>query len=249
VLALSIARPVETLIEHIETDVAQYIRTHDHGDIADSSDKNEYNKLFSFVSERHNRRSSLSKAFAVTGIELKDFTGDKDYVEMRRNARIDEKQNKIEQGKAAYQQDLSLLKAQHKADNEKSMAAHKADLEKMEARHETEKQEILRQVRLQEIELDDKRKRWQRQYNKYAKALEAVSLTYSGGYSTNPNITKTINDLVAALKEEADNEPDPAPEPNPMESESHTAPSITSAGADKVEKLTNTLLNLLNPKK
>jgi hypothetical protein len=253
-LALSIARPVETLIEHIETDVAQYIRTHDHGDIADSSEKNEYSKLFSFFSERHKRRLPLSQALSITGIELKDFAGDKDYVEMRRKARMDERQNKIEKEQAEYQQELNRLKAQHKADNEKNAAEHKAEIEKIEAGHEKEKQKILYQIHLQEIDLDDKRKHWQRQYHKFAKALEAVSMTVSSGLSMNPSVMKTITDLVLALKEEVDKEPNLVPEPEPaenkpQENENNVAPPASPSGVDKVERLTNTLLSLLNPKK
>jgi hypothetical protein len=243
VLALRIAQPVETLMEHIETDVAQYIRTHDHGDIADSADKHD-NKLFSFFSERHNRRKPLSDAIAITGIELKDFTGDKEYVEMRRKARMNERQNQIERQQAEYQQELNRLKAQHKADNEKAAAEHKAEIEKIEARHEKEKQEILHQVHLLEIELADKRQHLQRRENEFTKAIEAISAaTSSINFPLNSSIVETMSELVAALKEEVDNGSGTAARVNRI-----TRPTA-QAGTDKVEKLTNTLLNLLNPKR
>ncbi len=264
VLALSIARPVETLIEHIETDVAQYIRTHDHSDIADSSDKREYSKLFSFFSERHDRRKPLSQALSITGIELKDFTGDKEYVEMRRKARMEERKNKIEKEQAEYQQELGLIKAQYKADNEKSIAEHTADLErkstehkaeieKREAEHKKEKDEILHQVHLREIQLDDKRKHLQMRGNEFSQVIEAISRAFSSGIPMNPNVMKYITDLFAAYKEEIDSEPQSAPsaEQKPSASENHAVPSSPASptSSDKVEKLKNTLLNLLNPKK
>jgi len=257
VLALSIARPVETLMEHIETDVAQYIRTHDHSDIADSSDKQD-SKLFAFFSERHNRRKPLSDAISITGIELKDFTGDREYVEMRRKARMDERQNQIERQQAEYQQELNRLKALHKADNEKVAAEHtaslekkatehKVEIEKMEARHQKEKQDILIQVQLQEIDLDNKRKHLQRRENEFFKAIDAISAaTNTSGYPMNSNVIKVMTDLVAALKEEVENEPNSAEKKSTTE-KSRTAP--LASPTDKVEKLTNTLLNLLNPKK
>ena len=263
-VALRIERPVETLIEHVEADVAQYIRTHNHDDIADGSENQLEGKLLSFFIQRHNHRFPLSRAFVITGIELKDFTGDNEYLQMRRKASMDERKNRIELVQATYQQELGQLKAQYKAENEKSMAEHNAELakkatehraetEKMEARHEKEKQEILHQVHLREIELDDKRKHLQRRENEFAKAMDAISTTFSSGYPTNPNIIKTMTDLVAALKEEVNFEPNPAPETAEGKSATSenrsTRPPVSSAGSDKVEKLTNTLLNLLNPKR
>jgi hypothetical protein len=264
-IALGISRPIETLIEHVETDVAQYIRTHDHSDIADSSDKQGYSKLFSFFYDRHIRREPLSQAISIIGIELKEFAGDKDYVEMRRKARMEERKNEIEKEQVGYLQDLGILKGKFKAENEKAIAEHTAEMErkateqrseieKIEARHEKEKQEILHQVRLQNIELEDKRRHWQRQYHKFAKALEAVSLTFSSGHPINPNVMKTITDLVMALKEEVDKEPIPISDSKPTDnkssgSESRSSPPTTPNSTDKVENLTNTLLNLLNPKK
>jgi len=258
-VALGVAQPVETLMEHIETDVAQYIRTHDHSDIADSSDKQD-SKLFSFFSERHSRRKPLSDAISITGIELKDFTGDKDYVEMRRKARMDERQNQIEQQQAEYQQALNLLKAQHKADNEKVEAEHlasqekkatehKVEIEKMEARHEKEKQEILLQVQLQEIDLDNKRKHLERREKEFFKAIDAISAaTSSNTYPMNANLIKIMSELVAALKEEVGNDANAA-ENKPSAGENRITRPVTPTSGSKVEKLTHTLLNLLNPKK
>jgi DNA repair exonuclease SbcCD ATPase subunit len=229
--------------------VAQYIRTHDHGDIADSADRND-NKLFSFFFERHNRRKPLSDAIAITGIELKDFTGDREYVEMRRKARMDERQNQIERQQAEYQQELNRLKALHKADNERMEAEHQAnmqtratehkvEIETMEARHEKEKQDILKHVKELEIELNNKRQHLQRRENEFSKAIEAISAaTSSANLPLNSDTVKTMTELLAALKEEVDN--------NASSKQNRiTRPT----GADKVEKLTNTLLNLLNPKK
>jgi hypothetical protein len=273
-VALQIDKPIETLIEHIEADVAQYIRTHDHTDIADSSENHTGSKLLSFFIQRHNRRLPLSKALSIIGIELKEFNGDNEYVQMRRKARIEERKNKIEREQAEDQQALGILKAQYKADNEKSMALHTAELEKKEAEHKAEmekkavthrseiekreaehkkeKDEILYQVHLSEIDLDDRRTHLQRRENEFAKAIDAISATISSGYPMNANIIKTMTDLVAALKEDANT--NTAPEPEAVENKTSTsehqpAPTAFPAGSDKVEKLTNTLLNLLNPRK
>ncbi len=264
-VALRIERPVETLIEHVEADVAQYIRTHNHDDIADGSENQLEGKLLSFFIQRHNHRFPLSRAFLITGIELKDFTGDNEYLQMRRKASMDERKNKIELVQATYQQELGLLKAQYKAENEKSMAEHTAELakkatehraetEKMEARHEKEKQEILRQVHLYEIELDNKRKHLQMRGNEFSQIIEAISRSFSSGIPMNPNVMKNITDLLAAYKEEIDREAQSvlSVEQKPPANEGPITPPPPASppdGSDKVEKLKNTLLNLLNPKK
>jgi hypothetical protein len=79
-------------------------------------------------------------------------------------------------------------------------------------------------------------------------------MTVSSGLSMNPSVMKTITDLVLALKEEVDKEPNLVPEPEPaenkpQENENNVAPPASPSGVDKVERLTNTLLSLLNPKK
>lgn len=247
VRVLGIARPVETLLEHVEADVAQYIRTHDHADIADSSDEREYSKLFSFFSERHEHRRPLSQAFSIIGVELKDFSGDKEFVDMRRKARMDERKTKIEIELANSQQELGLLKAQHKADNEKNAADHKAEMGKKDAVHEKEKQEILRQVHLYEIELDNKRKHLQMRGDEFSQVIEAISRTFSSGVPLNPNVMKYITDLFAAYKEELDSESQPTSSAEPKQS--MPPPSVPPVDGNKVEKLKNTLLDLLNPKK
>jgi regulator of protease activity HflC (stomatin/prohibitin superfamily) len=260
-IALQIDKPAEALIEHIEADVAQYIRTHDHTDIADSSENHLDSKLLSFFIQRHNRRIPLSKAFIITGIELKDFTGDNEYVQMRRKARMDERQNKIEKEQVGYQQELGILKAQYQAENEKNMAEHKAELEKkatehkaeiekMEARHKKEKQGILDQVHLREIELDDKRKHLQMRGEEFSQVIDAISRSFSSGIPMNPSVMKYITDLFDAYKEEIDGESQPASTAGQKSSASanHTPPFASPTASDKVEKLKNTLLSLLNPK-
>lgn len=263
ITALRIDRPIENIIEHVEADIAQYIRTHDHSDIADSAEQNQDSKLLSFFIQRHNRRFPLSKAFIITGIELKEFFGDDEYVEMRRKASTEKRKNRIEKEQAALQQELNLIKAQYQVANEKSIADHNAELArkaaehmvemgKLEARYEKEKQEIMEQVHLNEIELDDRRKHLQRRENEFAKAVDAISTAISSGY-TNPVVVKTIADLAAALKEDVNSEYRPTSELSESKLSTNqkriATPPISPAEGDRVEKLTNTLLGLLNSKR
>jgi hypothetical protein len=265
VLALGIDRPIETMMEHLETDVAQYIRTHDHSEIADSADRRD-SRLFTFFSERHNRRTPLSQAIHILGVELKEFSGDREFVEMRRKVRADERQTQLIRQQEEHQQEINRLKAQFKSENDRVTAALSADLnrqaaqqraeiETIEAKYKREKEEILRQVYLQEIEMENNRKRQDQQFDKIAKAFDAVSQAVSGGYLVNPNALNTVLELVQTLKEEIRSgeispPASPAEKNTPETGTPHVAsPSSPPPGNDKVEKLTNTLLSLLKPKK
>lgn len=264
IVALGIDHPVETLIEHVGADVAQYIRTHDHTDLADSSEHHEDSKLLSFFVQRHNRRSPLSQAFVITGIEIKDFTGDDEYVEIRRKAGMESTKNKFEREQTVYQQELIQLKAQYRADAEKRIAEHtaelvkkatehKAEIENMEAKHEKEKQEILHQVRLLEIELDTRSTQSQRRENEFTQIIDALSRQISSGAPINSAVAKTLTDFLAAYREEVDGPLPSSSSPKQNvpagENRSTQPPPGSTSGSDRVENLKNTLLNLLNPKK
>jgi hypothetical protein len=270
-IALGIANPIETMMEHIETDVAQYIRTNDHGDIADSSDKPD-SKLFAFFSERHSRRIPLSQAISIIGVELKEFAGDRDYVEMRRKERMDERQIEAEKKQEELQQELNRLKVQYRVENEKIAAEHSADLErnaaehsaalqrsaaehraekeKIEAHHEKEKQDIMIEVQSREIDLDNKRGYLKTQAANFSQVIEAITQAFSSGIPMNSSVIKNINDLFAAYQEDMDRvlQFDASAKQKPPANEGGTPPP-SPKGSDKVEKLTHTLLNLLNPKK
>jgi hypothetical protein len=64
----------------------------------------------------------------------------------------------------------------------------------------------------------------------------------------NTSIAKAMTDLINALKEGVESEPNSTGKQSTA-GESRISPPTSPVGADKVEKLTNTLLNLLNPKK
>jgi hypothetical protein len=264
VTALRIDRPVETLVEHVEADVAQYIRTHDHTDLADSSENQQDSKLLAFFVQRHNRRFPLSTAFIITGIELKDFSGDHEYVEMRRQASIDLKKTRIEKEQTVSQQELIQLKAQYQAAAEKSMAEHtaelkkkatehKAEVEKIEANHQKERHEILEQVKLRDIDLENKRTQLQRLSDKFGQVVDALSRQSVSGTQISPAVIKVMIELLNVYRDEiaVESQPQSTPKPQTSDTQDHNVrtPPVSTSGGDRVEKLTNTLLNLLNPKK
>lgn len=235
ITALEIDKPIEILIEQTETDLAQYIRSHNHNDIAESSEGHDNNKLLSFFNQRHNARFPLSKAFLILGVELKEFIGDQTFLEIRRTAKVDERNNLNEKARAKYEQDLEQM-------NKK----HLDELDKKATEHEKEKKDILHQVQLRDIEVEDIRRRSQRQYELKTRALDARAKIYehavSNGRRLTPEETAAIAALDSALKEYD-------AEITPISSSAGNIQQPTIKSQDKVEKMMENLLNLQTSKK
>jgi hypothetical protein len=257
VVALGIANPVDTMMTHMETDVAQYIRTHHHSEIADSADRQD-SRLLAFYTERHNRREPLAKAIKILGVELKEFVGDKEFVDMRRRAVAGQRQTLLSRQEEEYQQEIERLKTQFKVENDRLTASlsaelsrqaaeQRAEIETLEARYRREKEEILRQVYEQEIELNERRQRWTMQYERFAKAFDAISQAIAGGYPTNPAAIQVVMQLVDALNKEIRGETPPASDDQAAGRQA--APPPKMGGDNDVDKLTETLLDLLKSRK
>lgn len=235
--ALRIDKPIETLIEHLQTDLAQYIRTHNHNDIADSPQANGTSKILTFFIQRHADRHPLSRALAITGIELKEFTGDKDYINIRRNDLIQQQQDQIDKQQLDRKKEIEKLKAEHKVEMEKinSKAAAEQLALRSEILHETEKRDIL---------LDEMRQQSQRRHELVVKAVDAISqaLEHSGYSRNSAEIKSAIGDLLSAVREDK-------PETAQGSSKNTDNHNPRTTNNNKIEDLTNTLLNLLKPRK
>ncbi len=236
ITALRIDKPIETLIEHLQTDLAQYIRTHKHNDIADSPAANGTSKILSFFVQKHADRHPLSRAIAITGIELKEFTGDKDYIDIRRNDLIQQQQDLIDKQQLERKKEIEKLKADHKValDTINAKAAADQAALRSEILHESNKRDIL---------LDEMRQQSQRRHELVVKAVDAISQALEhSGYSRNTSeIKSAIGDLLSAIREDK-------PETAQSSSKSFNNNPRTNRN-DKIEDLTSTLLNLLKPRK
>ena len=241
-LILGIERPVETLIDHLQADLAQYIRTHNHNDIADRSNAQEAGKILQFFAQRHATRNRLARAISIEGIELKEFTGDSEYVSMRRNTLTQQRQTQVEMDLLDRKNEIEKLKAEQKLEIERLIA-------KMSAETTAEKNKILRDTQKQDILIENMRSQTQRRHELMVKAVDAVGQAVEhSSYSRNPSEIKiAINNLLDAIKENA-----PSLEQETSKSAStgtSAAPRQPSSGNQKIEDLTTTLLNLLKPQK
>ena len=139
---LQIENPIPALTAYIETDIAAYIRAHDHDQIAESTNTNGNSGMFSFFNKRHLKRPPLSDTITITGIELQEITGDTAYVDMRRKQRLEQKQESIDREEEERQMELKRLAAQHQALVEKMKAEHKAEIDKLLAKTNNDSSEV-----------------------------------------------------------------------------------------------------------
>jgi hypothetical protein len=91
--------------------------------------------------------------------------------------------------------------------------------------------------------LDELRQNSQRRHELVVKAVDAISqaLEHSGYSRNTAEIKSAIGDLLSAIREDR-------PE-TPQEPSKNNAGGARTTNNDKIENLTNTLLNLLKPRK
>ncbi len=254
ITVLHIDHPVEALIEHVQTDVAQYIRTHDHNDIADTAEAGGESKILSFFVQRHRNRHPLSRAITITGVELKEFMGDKDYVEMRRANMIERTQSQIDKEKLERQKEMDKVQAAHKAEMDKLQAEHKMEISSLIARADAEKEalrsKILHESQMRDIQIENMRRQSQQRHELIVKAVEAISqaLEPSGYPRNNAEIKSVIAELLAAIKEDNPDTPPQGAHKEPPKN-NHGSGEPRPNNNERIDDLTGTLLNLLKSKK
>ena len=248
---LRISNPVETLINHINTGIPRYIGSRKISEISDNPDSSK-SRIHAFFQQWLNRHHQLSKAFMLTSFDIENFIGDQEYIAMNRGAAMVSKQNKISQKQEEEKQELKQQLARYRiaregleAELNKVVTQNKAEIEKIKAENEEEKQKILEDVKLREIKLENKREHVQRRDSKFIKIIEHIS----NGQQLTPQAIKLMEELISALEDEdstisADKKSNSnSAQGNDIDSASTNDPD------DKVDNLTNTLLDLLNPEK
>jgi len=235
---LEIDQPLQTYFNTIESDVKEYIRTHKHDDIVDVHDNIDSNHLSRFITQQQSRHPFISRAITLIDIGIKERQGDPELTGMRKTIQVQEKQNRADDALQGQRQEL-----------ERKLVEQESFVREYKAKAEARIQDILKKVREQEIELDNERRRYQRKQDRNMKALETISRALTApGYPRNPNEIKgIIEELINALKadEAAASKPEATPNSKPAEAQASSTPA-TDKNAEKIENLTNTLLNLLD---
>jgi hypothetical protein len=237
-LVIGTSEPLKMLIKSLEVDIREYIRANTHQSIWDASRSKGDRSLSRFLRQQPNS-SARSRALYLTDSEMQVFNPDPKFLEFVRNSEVLGKQN-----------DNDLMVLAQKQTMERRLAEQDALIKKMKLDAAAEQLAVSQQMELKSIEVENKRRAWQRQYDSFSKVVQAVSDAVSNGQSLNAEIMTTLSALTDALRGGLDDgalppgSPDHAPVLPPV-----GVPRAASTGNhDKVEKLTNTLLTLLRPK-
>jgi hypothetical protein len=231
-VACQIDRPVETLMANIETDLAQYIRTHAHDEIAEGADARDRGRIRQFFFERHLGRNLLSRAFIINSVEIKDFTGDAEYFNMRRSRALQQHRDEIEAEELERQREIERINAEHAL-----------ELNRLKTEAHAEIAKILDDTKKREIELGRLRMKDERQYNLLVDLLAAMKeviehAAYARGADAKvivEQLRETIMSVLPLITEEKVDERDKA---------RRDLPPLTPA-EQKIKNLTDTLRNLL----
>ncbi|NOH04481.1 MAG: hypothetical protein HND47_22180 [Chloroflexi bacterium] len=247
-IVLKIDRPIETLMENIQSDLAQYVRSHNHADIINPADAEDRGRILQHLIQKHLSRHPLSRAIAISGIEIKEYAGDQDYISQRRSYQIRQREDLFDRAQLDRKKEIERMRAEHKVELEKLNA--KAAAESAALRNE-----ILYESQKRDILLDEMRQQSKRRHELVVKAMDAISEAMEHSmYSRNASseIRNNIKELLAAIGESRPDTGQTAPPGGAAPAQGGAPPAQAgpqTSGNEKIERLTNSLLSLLRTQK
>lgn len=195
-IAAQIDRPIELLTEYIETDIASYIRSHDHHEIASLINASSNELLLSFLIEKNLRRRLLPNAIIITNVEVKMSFGDPEFLELRRSTILEKKQI-AEKERLEFQIEIERIKAQHNAEFQRLAAKTQAEKESLLA-------EISRQKKIEDEQNENSNNLLQRRHDLVIEAAGAIGQALESSSEekhTNAPIKDTVDKLLATIRD------------------------------------------------
>lgn len=239
-----IDRPVETLMANIETDLAQYIRIHAHNEIAENNNDREQGKIHRFFLARHQRRHLPSRAITIEGIEIKEFTYDEEYFNIRRDRALQQQKDENAAEELKRKREIERIHAEHNLEIERLTTSAKAEMQALQGR-------ILDETRAREIELERIQMKDKRRHELLVNAITTIRQAVEiAGYSRGSiEIRGIIDELLTTIMSDSpiieqsaeDRRPVKA---QPVDNEDFAHPPLSPV-EQKIKNLTNTLRNLL----
>ena len=232
--ALEVQQPVNTLFIFIQSDLKEFIRSHKYDEIVGSSDGRtvENGLVARYVKEQHAGRHQMSKLFFIADIVVEEKVGDPKLTEIRENFQAEQRQNIAKSELLKQNQDL-----------ERKIAAQEAEIKRIKAQSDAAQQDILQRMQLQKIDLEKARMELQFRQDKMMRAMDAIAQAFSTPtYPRDPREVEIIKELLGALGSTPASGPD-----GTTGSQDHAAPESSRApNPEKIDALTDTLLNWLD---
>jgi hypothetical protein len=235
--ALEVQQAVDALILFIQSDLKEFIRSHKYDEIVgDLYGRKVDNELVvRYIKDQHASRHQMSRLFFIADVVIGDKAGD---------PRVSEIRQKIQINQWQYDADTEIQR-QNQELGEK-VAAQEAAIRRIKAESDAKQQEILQKMELQKIELDTARAELRFRQERMSRAMDAIGQAFSSQtYPRDPREVEIIRDLIAALGSSVDRPVKAAPGP---EAPAPNGSSVTP-NSEKIDSLTDTLLNWLEHKR
>lgn len=235
--ALDVQKAVDTLSIFIQSDLKEFIRSHKYDEIVGDlyGRKVDNDLVVRYIKDQHANRHQMSKLFFIADVVIGYKVGDPQVSQIREKIQINQWQYDADSETQRQNQELG-----------EKVAAQEAVIRRIKAESDANQQEILQKMELQKIELDRARAELQFRQERMSRAMDAIGQAFSSQtYPRDAREVEIIRDLIAALGGSADRTAKQA------SSQDIPAPSGSSGtpASDKIDSLTDTLLNWLEHKR
>jgi hypothetical protein len=234
--ALEVHQPVETLRLFIQSDLKEFIRSHNHDDIVGGSHGRgiDSTRVSNYLKEQHSNRHQMFKLFFIADIAVEEQAGDPTLSEIREKFQREQRQNAATKDLLAQKQEL-----------ETRNASQAAEIQRIRAEADAKQQEIQQKMKLQSMEFERAKAELNYQQEIMTRAMDAIGQAFSASaYPMDPREVEIIREIIGELKSKS----------------GLTAQSTTEQGSippgpesikspEKLDTLTNTLLNWLDYKR
>jgi len=235
--ALEIQQPVETLLDFIQSDLKEFIRSHKYdeiiGDLKGHKLQNE--ELVQYIRGHHMARSPICKLFYIMDVVIKERIGDPKIIEQREKLQINQRQFDTQSELQRQNQEL-----------ERRVTEQDAVIRRMKVEAEGNLQESTRKIEMQKIELERARQEFQYRQDKWMKAMGAIDLALSSpAHSRDPQVLQGIQQLLGTMGVS----PASAAEAGARQKGRLGQEEPQTPNPEDMDSLTNNLLSLLARKK
>ena len=235
--ALDVQQPVETLRVFISSDLKEFIRSHPYDEIVGGRHGRGIDsaQISDFIKDQHAGRHQMSKLFFIADIAVQEQIGDPSLLEIRDNFQREQRQNV-----AASE----LLK--QKQELETQVASQAAEIQQIKAQANAREQEIQQKMKLQSMEVERARAELNYQQEIMRRAMDAIGQAFSASaYPMDPREVEIIRDIIGELRSTSGL----IVEARPGQENSPASKSAGTKSTQRLDTLTDTLLNWLDYKR
>ncbi len=250
VKAFDIQKPVETLFSQVQADLKEYIRTRLYEDLIGNDDSQVIDSglVAKYIKQQHNVRYPISQVFTIVDVIVQEKEGDPVFIEKRKNYK-----SQMVDGESKMKiQELNKKITSQQAEMDQLQYKYKAVLDQQKANADLAQNAIRQKISIQEMDVQKMRDKWQQTQNawnqkqaRWLRSMEAVESAFKSPYLRDQQVREIVSKIFDEQKvfAETDTESDMSGSKPDVKNDS------VKNSSDKLDKLTDTLFNLLDRQK